>query len=540
MIKITQKHFRIVRGLGRFILFAGLLVGVVFLLVRPGLAQKPPASSTEYVPGEVLVKFQPHVNQEAAQRSLQSAGVRVAEVSPYSGVMRIKVEPGHEQEMIDKLLARGDVEFATVNNYVQATVIPNDTYYYYNADINQWALPKIEAPAAWDISTGSSDVIIGVVDSGLDTAHIEFLGRVVSPHDEIDNDSVPQDTCSHGTHVAGIAAAEGNNGVGVAGLAWGVRVMPVRVLNQSYTCSGSEGDIAAGIDWAVSHGARIINLSLGGSRSSDMTCEQSYPAMSDAVQNALYDGVLVVAASGNSSGPVNCPAAMDGVVAVGSTTSSDTRSSFSNYGPELDLAAPGSNILSTVPFTYGTTSGTSMAAPHVSGLAALLWSVSPSLTKDQVRDFIQDNAVDLGTPGWDQYFGHGRINAWKALGALSFQSTPSLTLFVDDDKDQASGLVQVTTLSANVITWTAAISPTVPWLSIASSDSGTITASSSPTNVTLLATSAPITYSDTPTTTTLVVTGTTVSGASLTASSDIQLIYVPEIFEYYFPLMFKN
>jgi thermitase len=540
MIKTTQGNFTIIARFSRLIFMTGLLFGVMSLLVVPGLAQKPPASSPDYVPGEVLVKFQPHVNQEAAQRSLQSADVRVAEVSPYSGVIRVEVEPGHEQETIEKLLARGDVEFAGYNHILYAIIVPNDPHYN-EPDPSQWALPKIEAPAAWDISTGSSDVIVAVVDSGLDTAHIEFSGRVVSPHDEIDNDSVPQDTCAHGTHVTGIAAAQGNNGVGVAGMAWGVRVMPVRVLNQSYTCSGSEENIAAGIDWAVNHGARIINLSLGGPRNFGQTCEQTYPTMGNAVQDALDAGVLVVAASGNSNGPVICPAAMDGVIAVGSTTSSDTRSSFSNYGPELDLTAPGSGIYSTVPGGYDDNSGTSMAAPHVSGLAALLWSAKPLLTRTQVTDIMQNSAVDLGTPDWDLYFGHGRINAYRTLTAVSLETFPSqLTLFVDDETNSTMANVQVISINPNVITWTAVISPVVPWLNIDSSPSGTISAASSPTNVTLLAASAPITYSDTPTTTTLVITGTSASGVILTTSSDVRLIYVPEIFKYYFPIMFKN
>jgi serine protease len=282
--------------------------------------------------------------------------------------------------------------------------------------------------------------------------------------------------------------------------------------------------------------------------------------------------VLVVAASGNAYGPVYCPAAINDVIAVGSTNKYDTRPSYSNYGVELDIAAPGGEfgdveddqIYSSLPGNgsdgkgeYGGKYGTSMAAPYVSGLAALVWSVSPSLTKDQVMDIIQDNADDLypsptdncgisypsyvSTPGWDPCFGHGRINAWDTLQALSFQSSPSqLTLMVDDIQEEASGVVQVTTLNSDVITWTATISPSVSWLNISSSDSGTISASSSPNDVMLLATSDLITYTDTPTTITLVITGTTASGANVATSSDIQLIYQSELYRYYFPLIFKN
>ena len=149
-------------------------------------------------------------------------------------------------------------------------------------------------------------------------------------------------------------------------------------------------------------------------------------------------------------------------MAVGSTTSSDSRSYFSNYGPRLDIVAPGSSIYSTVRNTYATNSGTSMAAPHVSGLAALIWSVIPSLSRAEVIDLIQDNAVDLGTPGWDQYFGHGRINAGQTLQVMNLQSSPSqLTLFVDDERTSTSGNVQVVTINPDAITWTATISPAV-------------------------------------------------------------------------------
>jgi len=490
------------KRLNKLIIILGLLLGIVSPLIAPGFAQESPTSTVDFVSGEVLVKFQPHVDREAAQRSLHSANMRVTKVSPYSGAIRVKVEPGHEQEMINKLLARGDVEFASVNRYVQALIDPNDQEYW-----RQWALPKIEAPAAWDISTGGSDVIVAIVDSGVDLDHPDLQDNIIPGHDFVNVDNVPDDDYGHGTHVAGIAAGIGNNTIGIAGVSWGTQIMPVKVLNAGG--SGNQDDVADGIYHAVNNGAKIINLSLGGPRDYGKTCEETYTTMSPAVQHALNLGVLVIAAAGNSgTSSILCPAAMDGVVAVGSTTSYDSRSWFSNYGPELDIAAPGSGIYSTIPGGYGYNDGTSMAAPHVSGLAALLWSVSPSLTKEQVIDLIQNNAVDLGTPGWDQYFGHGRINALDSMQALSFQSSPSqLTLFLDDEQSQSSGIVQVTTLNTDVISWTAIISPTVSWLNVSPPISGTISAASSPMPITLLAQSTTLTYTDTPTTTTLVING---------------------------------
>ena len=521
----------------KLIIILGLLLGIVSPLVTPGFAQEPPTSTADFVPGEVLVKFQPHVNREAAQRSLHSANIRVTKVSPYSGVIRVRVEPGREQEMINKLLARGDVEFATVNHFVQAHEIPDDEFYD-----GQWALPKIEAPAAWDISTGGSNVVIAILDSGVDLDHPDLQANIVPGIDIVNGDNDPDDDYyrSHGTHVAGIAAGIGNNSIGIAGVSWGAKIMPVKVLDG--TGGGTTGDVSDGIIWAADNGANVINMSMG-ARGSSWPC--NWDDVENALDYAVGKGVLVVVSAGNDGQyGVNCPGAYDQVMAVGSTTSSDARSYFSNYGPRLDIAAPGSGIISTIRVSYGSygsLDGTSMAAPHVSGLAALIWSVAPSLTRTQVIDIIQDNAVDLGTSGWDQYFGHGRINVWKTLQALSFQSSPSqLTLFLDDEQSQTSGFIQVISLNTDVITWTATISPTVSWLNVSPPVSGTISAASSPTPITLLAQSTTLTYTDTPTTTTLVVTGTTAAGANLTTSSNVQLIFQSEIYRYYFPLIFKN
>jgi subtilisin family serine protease len=265
------------------------------------------------------------------------------------------------------------------------------------------------------------------------------------------------------------------------------------------------------------------------------------------MQNALNNGVLVVVAAGNENKIVNCPAAFDQAMAVGSTTSNDLRSSFSNYGSPLDIAAPGSSIYSTMidsdpsgPGTYGYKSGTSMATPHVSGLAALIWSFAPSLSHIQIRNIIQDTADDLGTAGWDQYFGHGRINAWNALETVNLQTSPEKLTMLIDDSGPASGSIQLLTANPSVITWTVGISPPVSWLSVSPPDSGTISAASSPTQITLAASSTTLTDYDIYTATVLI-TGTTASAVEFgPKKTEVQLHYVPEIFKYYFPFIFKN
>ncbi|RMF33417.1 MAG: peptidase S8 [Chloroflexi bacterium] len=309
-------------------------------------------------------------------------------------------------------------------------VTPNDTYY----SAYQWNLRQIEAPLGWALSTGSNGVVIAVLDTGVDLTHPDLQGKLVAGYDFINNDSNPSDDQGHGTHVAGIAAALSNNSRGIAGVSWGARIMPVKVLGADGT--GPTSGIANGIIWATDHGADVINLSLGGSSSS--------ATLQDAVNYAYNQGVLVVAAAGNwyqQGNPVIYPAAYPHVVAVAATGDQNEHAYYSETGYYVDVAAPGGNptgsndnnanhwILSTYwrGAGYGDylwVVGTSQATPHVAGLAALVWSVKPSLTNDQVEQLIENTAVDLGTPGRDDVFGYGRIDVYAALSRA--QTTSAL------------------------------------------------------------------------------------------------------------------
>jgi subtilisin family serine protease len=217
------------------------------------------------------------------------------------------------------------------------------------------------------------------------------------------------DGYGHGTHVSGIVAAKGNNGLGVAGVAWDCRLMVVKVLDD--LGDGWYSDVAAGLVYATDNGAQIANLSLGGT--------EDNPLMADAVDYAEAQGTLVVAAAGNIAHghhAVLYPAAYDNALAVAASDANDWRASFSCYGPEVDLAAPGSSVYSTCQGGgYCYKSGTSMAAPHVAGLAALIWSYRPTYTVTQVKETMIDTAHDIEGPGWDEYTGWGRIDAPRAL-----------------------------------------------------------------------------------------------------------------------------
>ncbi len=328
-------------------------------------------------------------------------------------------------------------------------ITPNDTYY----SSYQWNLRQIEAPMGWALNTGSDGVIIAVLDTGVDLTHPDLQGKLVAGYDFINNDSDPSDDQGHGTHVAGIAAALSNNSRGIAGVSWGAKIMPVKVLGADGT--GSMSAIASGITWAANNGADVINLSLGGSSSSS--------TLQDAVNYAYNQGVLVVAAAGNwyqKGNPVIYPAAYPHVLAVAATGDQDEHASYSETGDYVDVAAPGGNptdsndnnpnhwILSTYwrGRGYGDylwVVGTSQATPHVAGLAALIWSVNPSLTNDQVEQIIEETAVDLGVPGRDDVFGYGRIDVYAALSRAQTTSALPVRRMTGRSRPQSGSAIAV-------------------------------------------------------------------------------------------------
>ncbi|MBX2998132.1 MAG: S8 family serine peptidase [Caldilineaceae bacterium] len=282
----------------------------------------------------------------------------------------------------------------------------------FNNSMRVYAPALIDLTWAWRFSMGNPAIVLAVVDSGVNALHPDLNGRVLAGYDFVNKDDDPQDDHGHGTHIAGIIAAVANNGIGSAGICPLCSILPVKVLDASNT--GTWANVAAGIVYAVDNGAHVINLSLGGSSNTQV--------IQDAISYAAAHGVLVVAAAGNSrSDDYFYPAALEDVLAVSATRQDDTRWSLSNFGDWIDVTAPGYAIFSTYHaldnFYNGYTfmSGTSMAAPHVVGLAGLLLSQQPARTSADLRRLILESATDLGEPGRDIYFGAGRINANKAL-----------------------------------------------------------------------------------------------------------------------------
>ncbi|MDX1520034.1 MAG: S8 family peptidase [Anaerolineae bacterium] len=505
---------------------------------QPRIEQPPsPALQTGIIPGEVLVKFKPQqLGALSLEEAVQVRGLALLEAAPNSGWLRIQVEPGREREVLAELRANGDVESANFNYPIYALNTPNDPRFG-----RQWALHNtgqtggtvdsdIDAPDAWDIETGDNTVTIAVIDTGVDLDHPDLQANIVPGFDFYNNDPVADDDNGHGSHVAGIAAAVGNNGTGIAGVSWKAKIMPLKIL--SAFGIGSTLDLIEALHFAADNGANIVNLSLGGSCSFDWSNVQA------ALNYASNKGVLIVAASGNSGGTVLCPAALENVIAVGATDHQDQRWSGSNFGSALDVVAPGVAITSTLAGgTYGIKTGSSMSGPHVAGLAALIWSFKPTLTTNEVDNLIITTTDDLGGPGWDQFFGHGRINAWQALSKISLETPSELTLYIDDDLASVSGSIPMTAINPGNLSWTAEISPAVPWLTTQTPNSGIISAASSPTTVVMTATH-PFTYGTY--TTTLAVTASNGSNTAIPDETKITLIYVPELNRVFFPLIFST
>ncbi len=406
----------------------GVLIGFLTFLFH-GIGQAPPAQAAS-VPQEetatrLVLKVAPTVDRWLAQQRqlLTRVSARVvARIEPLRVVV-VRVPAERAQDALRLYRRQPDVLYAEFDQVAQATFTPNDPFYA----THQYALPLIRADQAWDLTRGNPNLLVAVLDTGADFTHPDLAGKLVPGWDFVNNDPDPADDNGHGTHVAGIIAAATHNGEGIAGVAFNTRVLVVKVLNAQG--SGFYSTIAQGIVFAADQGARILNLSLRGTVPSNV--------LADAVAYAQSKGALLVAAAGNDgqNTPVY-PAAYPGVLAVAATDWNDQRWSLSNYGDYVDLAAPGVAILST-DWTggvgpYAMRSGTSIAAPHVAGVAALMLAVNPNLTAADLAALLTSTAEDLGDPGRDPYYGYGRLDAARAVQAALAAARTQQTATVGD------------------------------------------------------------------------------------------------------------
>ncbi|MBN1451973.1 MAG: peptidase S8 [Anaerolineales bacterium] len=364
-----------------------------------------------HVSDEVIVRFKPATRTARIQECLEDTQTSIASEIEAIGALVLKVPDGEVGRALPRVRACAGVLYVEPNFILQAAdTIPNDTGWN-----NQYGLVNIRAPQGWDFATGSTAVTIAIVDTGVDYGHLDLAGKLLAGYDFVNGDPNPQDDNGHGTHVAGIAAAASNNGSGVAGVSWGARILPVKVLDAFG--NGTYADTASGIIWAADNGAQVINLSLGGDSPSSV--------LADAVNYADGQGAILVAAAGNTGiNSVLYPARYPNVLAVAATDNADNRAGFSNYGPEVDLAAPGVDIYSTWPGGYGYDSGTSMSAPFVTGLVAILYGLPGNASPDGIAWQMESTALDIESAGWDQYSGYGLIQMDAAIRAALPQPIP--------------------------------------------------------------------------------------------------------------------
>lgn len=426
--------------IGPRVLAASLILALALVPTVAGQTTDAPLGrspdwAAPHVSGQLIVKLSEGATANT-NAQLARAGARVVRTLPQLGLSVVEVSPDVAlATMAATLRATAGAAWAEPNYTFTLDLTPNDPAY----PTQEPYLKRIEMAAGWEYTTGRPEIVIAILDTGVDMAHPDLASAIwvnpgeisgdgvdndangfiddINGWDFADNDNLPDDDHGHGTHVAGIAGARVNNGIGIAGVAGAVTLMPVDVFRGGI---GTYEDLIRAIIYATDNGAHVINLSLGASSYS--LGEQM------AVDYAWARGVVVVAAAGNTGTErYHYPAAHEHVIAVAATTRDDVLANFSTRGDFVDVAAPGVSIYSTYrDGAYAFMSGTSMATPHVAGLAGLILARNPALTPDAVRALIEGNADDLGAYGWDDAFGHGRINARRTLAATLPSEEPVL------------------------------------------------------------------------------------------------------------------
>ena len=406
-----------------------LTTGLAAAAVASGLALAGPVRASAPLPvaavepsapaDGLLVKFDPGTPDAAIRAAVSAAGGRIEEPAGDTGYVKVSAGDVPAAEVAALLDRSTLVSEVGPNTIRYAAAVPNDP----NFSQQSTYLQAMNLPAAWDTTTGNDSMIMAIIDSGVQLNHPDLAGRLVPGWDFVNRDSDPTDDFGHGTMVAGIAAASTNNGRGVAGATWQGKIMPIKVLDSQG--QADDEDIAAGIRWAVDHGASVLNLSLGGPG-------EGTGILQEAVNYATSRNAVVVAAAGNDGNrsvseatAPHYPAACAGVIAVGSTDAAGNHSTFSSYGNWIDVVAPGEaganrGIATTMRgSSYGTGSGTSFSAPLVAGVAFLMRAANPNANQATIGNRLIGSTRDLGPAGFDAVYGTGMVDATAALAAVS-------------------------------------------------------------------------------------------------------------------------
>jgi thermitase len=357
-----------------------------------------------------LVRF---YNYEQSSETLKESGAEEVIQLPQ---IKIKVVNVNAQKAA-KLKTHKNVEYVEPEMLVAPEVIPNDPYF-----TSEYHLQKTQVPLTWDITKGSSNVIVAILDSGVDTNHNDLIGRFVAGWNFYDNNSNLTDVSGHGTAVAGVALAVVNNGIETAGVLWEGKLMPLRISDTNGY--GSSSAITSALTWAADRGAKIANISYGVSQITSVGTAAGY---------FKNKGGLVFVSGGNQGTFLTNSVNNTNIIVVSATDENDVITTWSNSGPLIDITAPGQNLCTLVRGGgHGFASGTSFSSPLTAAIAGLIWSANLSLTPSQIEDILKKTSDDLGPVGYDYSYGYGRVNAHKGvqmvLGGKSPQPPKNLRL----------------------------------------------------------------------------------------------------------------
>ncbi len=527
----------------------GVISGTVGIALQTSLQNADLAAP--FVEGELIVRFKPQVSLQSLNR-LSVQGVEFQQVRPLGTertyLYRANLNRSDTLTLLQSLQNRSDVEYAHPNYILTAQATPNDPQY----PNQRWHYEAINLPGAWDIETGASNPVrVAVIDGGVVAGHPDLAGKLLPGYDFYSNaadsgdgdgrDPNPEDTSPgtdfHGNHVTGTVGAATNNNLGVAGVSWGARLVPIRALSGG---NGTLADVADALRWAAglsvsdvpanANPASVINMSLGG----PVACTNA-PALQQAINEANNAGVIIVVAAGNSNVDASTfsPAGCSGVITVGATNAAGSRASYSNYGTRIDLMAPGGEasgqqVVSTLGSgQYGGKVGTSMAAPHVAGVLALMKSKKPALTAAEGLSILKDTARPLSAAQCNRpsglECGAGLIDAQAALARLNTPPPRSLVLSASPN-----ALTLNTGASANITLNISRTNFTEPVaLSVSGQPSGTTPSFSPASPVAGSSTTLTIPAGSTPGTYTLLVSGSaSVSGQTVQGETRITLTVV--------------
>ena len=418
-----------------------LLLALTLLLLSvpvPDVGRTMPVNDAQPTGGAVIVALAGgHGLDDSAQpvprraiSQLFAPGVRG--ITPVgNGTYRLTLVAGSEMNTVARLLADPRVRFVEPDVLMTSLSVPIPSAALPDPNDSYWAeqeeMRLIEADRAWTLTTGAPDVVIAVLDTGVDRRHTDLADNVLPGYDFVTEREGAPDDQGHGTFTAGVIAARGNNNIGMAGVCWQCRILPLKILNQHGR--GPVSAFSQAIRYAVDHGARVINVSAGSPTRSQ--------AMEEAVEYARAKDVLIVAAVGNTGDQKpSYPAALEPVLAIAATGADDRPTEFSTFGSFVDMAAPGSGVVSAL-MGSGTlvtrADGSSASAAFVSGAAGLLLSLNPDQTADHLLNILRDTAVDIGRHGRDDYFGAGRLAVFDAaLATLDLSPSPDVTVEVSD------------------------------------------------------------------------------------------------------------